>query len=66
MTPLNFAELLKSERQRLAKRQSEMAELLGVSVGVYKHWESGRRTPTELTQFGAVQKIKNHDEHRDR
>ena len=44
-TKLTFFEALKALRERLGKKQQEMADLLGVTVKGYQNWEYGVNTP---------------------
>ncbi len=53
-----FDEQLKSERERLGLTQAGAAALLGVSKSVIEKWESGQRTPLEITQEGALARLR--------
>lgn len=54
---MNFAETLKSERQRLGLTQAEAAVLLSVKPRTIWKWENGI-PPLELTQEGALRRLK--------
>lgn len=56
--PMTFSESLKSERQRLGLNQSEAAALLDVSFEALSKWERGLSTPAEITQEGAMARLK--------
>jgi transcriptional regulator with XRE-family HTH domain len=55
---VSFADTIKHERERLGITQAQAAFLLGVSKSVLAKWEIGNRTPLELTQEGALQRIR--------
>lgn len=55
---MTFAENLKAERQRLGLNQSEAAALLDVSFEALSKWERGLSTPAEITQEGALARLK--------
>tara|TARA_R110000868_G_scaffold175663_2_gene412819 strand:- start:14 stop:196 length:183 start_codon:yes stop_codon:yes gene_type:complete len=53
-----FAQQIKSERERLGLTQARAATLLGVSKSVIEKWEADTRTPLEITQEGALQRLR--------
>jgi DNA-binding transcriptional regulator YiaG len=53
-----FADQIKNERERLGLTQAGAAALLGVSKSVIEKWESGQRTPLEITQEGALARLR--------
>ena len=55
---MTFSESLKSERWRLGLNQSEAAALLEVSFEALSKWERGLSTPAEITQEGAMARLK--------
>ena len=55
---MSFADQLKQERERLGITQAQAASLLGVSKSVLAKWEIADRTPLELTQEGALQRLR--------
>lgn len=55
---MKFADQLRSERERLGLTQSGAAALLGVSKSVIEKWESEMRTPLEITQEGALARLR--------
>lgn len=55
---MSFADTIKLERERLGLTQAGVASLLGVSKSVIEKWEAGTRTPLEITQEGALQRLK--------
>ena len=55
---MNFADQLKAERKRLALTQAGAATLLGVSKSVIEKWEKSSRDPLEITQEGALARLK--------
>lgn len=55
---MNFAEQIKSERQRLGLNQSEAAALLDVSFEALSKWERGLSTPAAIAQEGAMARLK--------
>ena len=55
---MTFSESLKSERRRLGLNQSEAAALLEVSFEALSKWERGLSTPAEITQEGAMARLK--------
>jgi len=55
---MSFAEQLKQERERLGITQAQAASLLGVSKSVLAKWEIADRTPLDLTQEGALQRLR--------
>ena len=55
---MSFADQLKSERERLGITQAQAASILGVSKSVLAKWEIADRTPLELTQEGALQRLR--------
>ena len=55
---MKFAANLKTERERLGINQAQAASLLGVSKSVIAKWEIADRTPLELTQEGALQRLR--------
>lgn len=42
----SYAEFLSKYRDMVSQTQETMAELYGVSVGTYRHWEQGDRKPS--------------------
>lgn len=54
---MNFAEQLKSQRQRLGLTQSEAADLLEVSASWVDKAEREIRTPIKITQEGAIARL---------
>lgn len=54
-----FADDLKSERARLGLTQAEAATILSISKSTLEKWENGTKTPKELTQEGALARLKN-------
>ena len=42
---VKFSERIKSERNRLGLKQSDVAAHLGIEVRSYQYYESGRRRP---------------------
>jgi len=55
---VSFADQLKSERERLGITQAQAASILGVSKSVLAKWEIADRAPLELTQEGALQRLR--------
>jgi transcriptional regulator with XRE-family HTH domain len=55
---MSFAEQLKKERERLGLTQAQAASLLGVSKSVIEKWEADTRTPLEITQEGALARLR--------
>jgi len=55
---MTFSQKLLSERQRLRLTQAGAAALLGVSKSVIEKWENGSRTPLNITQEGAIDRLK--------
>lgn len=53
-----FAQQLKNERERLGLTQAGAAALLGVSKSVIEKWEADTRTPLEITQEGALARLR--------
>lgn len=62
---MTFAEQLKSERKRLGLTQAGAAALLSdevktLSARTYWKWESGADAPLEITQEGALARLRKH------
>lgn len=57
---MNFAEQLKSERERLGLTQAGAAAVLEVSKSAVEKWEAGFKTPSSLTQEGALARLKKY------
>lgn len=55
---MTFVEQLKSERQRLGLSQAELARVLGVSFECISKWERKITTPPEITQEGAMARLR--------
>lgn len=56
MPGMNFAEQLKTHRQRLQLTQSEAAAFLDVSKRTYEYWEIDR-VPLAVTQEGVLARL---------
>jgi DNA-binding transcriptional regulator YiaG len=54
-----FADQLRDERKRLGLTQAEADALLDTCKGQVAAWESGRNTPHNLTQEGALARLRN-------
>lgn len=57
MPNMDFPKKLLSERERLGLTQAGAAALLGVSKSVIEKWENGSRTPLDITQEGAIDRL---------
>ena len=55
---MRFADQLKQERERLGITQAQAASLLNVSKSVIEKWEADTRTPLDITQEGALQRLR--------
>ena len=55
---MTFAEQLKSERQRLGLSQAELSRVLEVSFEAISKWEREVTTPAEITQEGALARLR--------
>ena len=55
---MTFAEQLKAERQRLGLTQAQCAELLSMSKRWVEEAEAGRSDPPQITQEGALARLK--------
>lgn len=55
---MSFAETLKSTRESLGLNQAEAAALLGCGKRTLEHWEAGTRIPLEITQEGALNRLR--------
>ena len=53
-----FAEKLKAERERLGITQAQAASLISVPDRTYWEWEAGKTTPYEITQEGALRRLR--------
>ena len=54
---MTFPKKLQSERHRLQLTQAEAATILGISKSALGKWETGVKTPKELTQEGALSRL---------
>lgn len=54
---MTFSQKLLSERERLGLTQAGAAALLGVSKSVIEKWENGSRSPLNITQEGAIDRL---------
>lgn len=54
---MDFAAQLKSERERTGLTQKGAALALGQSQSIIEKWERGDRTPSEITQEGALARL---------
>lgn len=54
---MNFADQLKSERDRLGLTQAGAAAVLGIPDRTYWEWEAGKTTPYAITQEGALRRL---------
>ncbi len=54
---MNFADKLKSERERTGLTQQQAADLLEQSKSIVEKWESEARTPSAITQEGALARL---------
>ena len=54
---MTFPQKLQSERLRLSLTQAEAASILGISKSALGKWETGVKTPKELTQEGALARL---------
>jgi len=55
---MTFASQLKSERARLRITQNQAADLLSVPARTYQDWESSVSVPHDVTQEGALNRLK--------
>ena len=55
---MKFHEHLKSERKRIGLTQTDCAAALAVTLRTYQYWESGEKSPSPLTQEGALARLK--------
>ena len=55
---MSYADQLKQERERLGITQAQAADLLNVSKSVIEKWEADTRTPLDITQEGALQRLR--------
>jgi transcriptional regulator with XRE-family HTH domain len=58
LPPETFAATLRLHRDRLGLSQTELAELLGMTMTVISDWETGRTTPPAITQEGAIARLR--------
>ena len=58
---MTFAEALHSEKERLGLSQRAMADRLGVSPRTVWNWLAGRRVPPQITQDGALAKLREEE-----
>ena len=57
---MTFADKLKAERQRLTLTQGEASAILGIPFRTYWEWEHAKTEPYEITQEGALARLKKH------
>lgn len=55
---MKFAKQLQAERDRLSISQPQAAEILGIPFRTYWEWEHGKTEPYEITQEGALARLK--------
>lgn len=55
---MKFSEQLKTVRESLGLNQAEAAAILGCGKRTLEHWEAGTRTPLEITQEGAMNRLR--------
>ncbi len=55
---MTFADLIKTERQRLGLTQAEAATLLDVPARTLWEWEHGKTTPLAVAQEGVAARLK--------
>ena len=54
---MSFAKRIEEQRTRLGLTQPEAAAVCGVSVRLWRYWESGERTPLDVTQEGVLARL---------
>lgn len=54
---MTFAQRLKNERTRTGLTQEQTAHVLDQSKSIVEKWERGERTPTMITQEGALARL---------
>ena len=54
---MNFAEILKSERQRVGLTGEDAAKALDIPARTYWDWERGLTTPPAIAQEGAAARL---------
>lgn len=54
---MTFPESLQAARAQLGYTQPQMAVFLSISERTYVNWESGKTTPGEVCQEGAIARI---------
>lgn len=57
---MKLSEQLKTVRESLGLSQAEAAAILGCGKRTLEHWEAGTRTPLEITQEGALNRLVAH------
>jgi len=55
---MNFAEQLRSEKDRLGLTLAGLAEKLDVASRTLEHWLSGDRVPLMVAQEGALRRLR--------
>ena len=55
---MKFSEQIKTVRESLGLNQAEAAAILGCGKRTLEHWEAGTRTPLEITQEGAMNRLR--------
>ena len=55
---MNFAEQLKSEKDRLGLTLAGLSELLNVGQRTVEHWLNGDREPLQVAQEGAMARLR--------
>ncbi len=55
---MKFTDQLKTLRKSLGLNQAEAAVVLGCGKRTLEHWEAGTRTPLEITQEGALNRLR--------
>jgi transcriptional regulator with XRE-family HTH domain len=55
---MSFSDQLKKERKRLGITQAQVASMIEVPARTYWEWEAAKTTPYEITQQGALARLR--------
>jgi transcriptional regulator with XRE-family HTH domain len=59
---MTFSTQLKSEKERIGLTLADMSSVLDVAQRTVEHWLKGDRTPSVITQEGALARLKDFKE----